>query len=738
MTAYLNDENDFKDFIYRFLNTIHHSKISDILYSAEDEIKGYVGADKIVLYKKSEHDQRMLAEFRQGGQVSHIDVDISTDSMLGRVSLSGKVLLVNSASDFPNIQRDKQIESIVQSPIAATVVLPVIYQQRLLGLLQLICAREYSFSQIHVKRAKTLAHIIAHHLADDMAVADDAFELLLADELISEHELSLLHARALNENTSIAHLLISEKNIAITTVAEALERYYQVPFFAYDPSHRLPENALEHINRKFLEQERWVPVEAEEGCVTVIMEDPLNAATLLDVEHLFFGKNIKICVGIYEDFCRYLDAPNTPTPASLAKDIEEIVAASQTNNDAVTESDNGCQADNTIRLVDELIENAYMIGASDIHIEPLADNQGASVRVRVDGVCRTDTHIPASLLPRVIARIKVISGMNVTDRRMPQDGKCVVNGPNGAIEIRVAVIPSITGHEAVVLRILSSAQPLNLEQLNLSDRDLTHIRSIAERPHGLFLVVGPTGSGKTTTLHGLLHHINKPERVIWTIEDPVEITQPGLQQVQVNQQLGLNFAKGLRSFLRADPDVIMVGEMRDKETAHIAIQASLTGHLVFSTLHTNSAPETIIRIRDMGIDSSTFTDSLLGVLAQRLVRKLCEQCAEYTTPTPSEMEWLESHLAEGQKLANNSSSLKIKHAVGCEQCDQTGYNGRVAIHELLINSKDMKKLIVTDAHLESLIECAAREGMRTLLQDGVDKIMAGIIDIRQLRLTVGD
>jgi len=316
----------------------------------------------------------------------------------------------------------------------------------------------------------------------------------------------------------------------------------------------------------------------------------------------------------------------------------------------------------------------------------------------------------------VAARIKVMSRLDLSQRRIPQDGKCKIKFNGKELELRVATIPTVNG-ESIVLRLLAGGGVISVDQLNLTDQNMQALMSVTDNHHGLFLVVGPTGSGKTTTLHAVLSHLNSPERKIWTIEDPVEITQPGLQQVQVNNKIGFTFMTAMRSFLRADPDCILVGEMRDNETASLAIEASLTGHLVLSTLHTNSAAETITRLLDLGMDPFNFSDALLGILAQRLVRTLCPKCKEKYQPDKKEIEKLIKAYGEAdfQALSIVPEEIRLYRAKGCDSCGDTGYAGRTGIHELLIGSKLIKQLIYEKKPASDILEQAKNEGMKVML-----------------------
>jgi type II secretory ATPase GspE/PulE/Tfp pilus assembly ATPase PilB-like protein len=345
--------------------------------------------------------------------------------------------------------------------------------------------------------------------------------------------------------------------------------------------------------------------------------------------------------------------------------------------------------------------------------------------------------IPAAYRRAIVSRIKVMANLDIAERRKPQDGKIRYRmTKDREIELRVATLPTTGQDEDVVLRLLTAKKPMSLEAMEFAPTTLQAIQSIAEKPHGIILCVGPTGSGKTTTLHAILKHINTNERKIWTAEDPVEITQDGLRQVQVHPKIDLTFATAMRAFLRADPDVIMIGEMRDKETADIAIEASLTGHLVLSTLHTNSAVETVIRLLDLGCDSFNFADAMLGVLAQRLCKRICIECKE--TYHPSRQEYDE--LVQGYGVQDwptlgivYDADWSLHRGRGCEACNRTGFKGRVPLHELLLPSERMKQLIQARSRTAEILTLALTEGMATLVQDGIRKALQGFTTYRQVR-----
>jgi type II secretory ATPase GspE/PulE/Tfp pilus assembly ATPase PilB-like protein len=326
-----------------------------------------------------------------------------------------------------------------------------------------------------------------------------------------------------------------------------------------------------------------------------------------------------------------------------------------------------------------------------------------------------------------------MANLDITERRQPQSGKILLKFKNNRVEYRLETTPTTGNNEDAVLRVLASSKPVPLDKMGLYPAYEKAFRNMLTQPYGIILCVGPTGSGKTTTLHSALGHLNTPDRKIWTVEDPVEITQPGLRQVQVQDQIGLTFAKVLRSFLRSDPDVIMIGEMRDRETATTAIEASLTGHLVLSTLHTNSAPETIVRLIEMGMDPYNFADALLGIMAQRLARKLCDNCKVSYHPSEEEfgelIRFYDPYWFKEHKIEPYSPKTMLMKKGGCEKCNGTGYRGRLALHELIIGTENIKKAIKNSIPVEDIKVLAMQEGMRTLLMDGVQKALGGLTDL---------
>jgi type II secretory ATPase GspE/PulE/Tfp pilus assembly ATPase PilB-like protein len=601
-------------------------------------------------------------------------------------------------------------------------------------------------------------------------------EALLSLGMVREEQLQeALVQQALDRSVPLGEVLVRMGVVSREDLQLALARKMGYPLvdveaFAVEP------DALRRVSYAVASRLRVMPLLVRDGRLVVGLEDPSRRAALEEIEFTadmkvvpVLARSRSIDATLHAAYERIGTAVKTkPGFEDLAKPIAyEPVIATTTDMLVETLEKEGAaerpmgddekpieQSDNSlVRLLNNMIVEAHRDGVSDIHIESYPGREKIRVRFRKDGLLRTYLELPANYRNALIARVKIMCDLDIAERRKPQDGK--INfakfSAQHKLELRVATIPTNNGLEDVVLRILASAQPVPIDMLGLSEPNLAALKRAIERPYGMVLCVGPTGSGKTTTLHSALSHINVPERKIWTAEDPIEITQPGLRQVQVNPKIDWTFAKALRAFMRADPDVIMLGEIRDQETAHMAIEASLTGHLVLTTLHTNSAPETITRLLDMGMDPFNFGDSLLAVLAQRLVRKSCPHCRSTRPATHEEIEellgdtmnafgeeppvaradvlagWTKRHAVDGRLVMHRSR--------GCEHCDQTGFRSRAGIHEMLVVSRELRRMIQNGARVEALQQAAMKEGMRTLRQDGIEKVLAGITTIEEVRAT---
>jgi type II secretory ATPase GspE/PulE/Tfp pilus assembly ATPase PilB-like protein len=598
-------------------------------------------------------------------------------------------------------------------------------------------------------------------------------EALIALGYISAEQLNeALAQQQDNRNVPLGELLVQGGHVTREDLRTALARKMGYPVVDLN-TFPVEVEALRRVPAAAAHRLQVLPLQSLPGGRLVIaIDDPSRRKVLDEVEFLAQGKVVPVLPhsGQIDEFIgsAYRQHGLEEGTASgfvdgaslmqLDEGTDKLLAALEQNRTPDAELGDDLpveQADNSlVRLINTMIFEAYSQGVSDIHIETHPGREKVRIRFRRDGSLKPYLELSHTYRSALIARLKIMCDLDISERRRPQDGKINFARfvPSCPIELRVATIPTANGLEDAVMRILASAKAIPLDALGLSPHNLKALKEAIERPYGMVLCVGPTGSGKTTTLHSALSHINVPERKIWTAEDPVEITQPGLRQVQVNPKIDWTFAKALRAFLRADPDVIMVGEIRDGETARIAVESSLTGHLVLSTLHTNSAAETVTRLIDMGMDPFNFADSLLAVLAQRLVRKLCQSCrvgeaadAEYVDEVLND--WLHGFgghpdaprrddvLADWQRRFGVDGQLQRYRAVGCEKCEHTGIRGRAGIHELLTVSRTLRHLIQTSARADDIHRQALLEGMRTLRQDGIEKVMAGITLIDEVRAT---
>jgi general secretion pathway protein E len=561
-------------------------------------------------------------------------------------------------------------------------------------------------------------------LNDDAAAVDDELGRLLVERGRLDNA-GLGRAQRVREAShDRLHALLPKLGlVSERDVAEALAQLLDLPLASEADYPDLPLHG-DRVSVNFLKEARILPLADTADGLTVAMADPLDRYTIGAMQ-LFAGKPVLPWVGVPADIEAALERM-----FGRSGTIGEIVHSAGDQGEIGAEDDVQRLRDlaseaPVVRIVNRLISKAVESRASDIHIEPLEQN--LRVRYRVDGVLREVETPPVQLRAAMISRIKIMARLNIAERRLPQDGRIKLAVRGKDIDLRVATIPTMYG-EAVVLRILDRGSvALDFTPLGFEGRALSNYREALVRPNGIILVTGPTGSGKTTTLYTSLIELNTPDRKVLAVEDPIEYQLDGVNQVQIKPQIGLSFAHVLRSMLRHDPDVIMVGEIRDLETAQIAIQAALTGHLVLSTLHTNNAASTLTRLLDMGVEDYLMTSTLNAIVAQRLVRRLCRDCFEPYRPLP---EMLEQLGLEGRE------DITFWRPVGCPRCNDTGYYGRISINEVLVMSDPIRKQILHHAEATELQRVALGAGMRPMFQDGIEKAAAGVTTIEEvLRVT---
>lgn len=725
------------------------SNLDEILLNLKNEITSLFEAERITVFVVDGKTRELVSRFKSGSEVSEIRIPVSINSLAGYSATKQKLINIKNvydekelASIDAELKFDKSWDKKTGFVTKQVLAYPIIFKKYLLGVIQLINRKDgSSFKEIDEQAVEELAKILGIALYNQKRIAKSRstkFDYLLENHILTQKELEKAISDARQRRENVEYILIAELKIAKKEILKSLADYYKVPFAEYTPTFPIPGDLLTGLKVPFMRNNLWVPLRREENKIIVAIDNPQDIQKIDEIKALFPGKSLMFSVALKQDILDFIKL-FTHDEKELAG-IDDILSKLAEESEEIEEAEAGVGEEDSavVMLVNKIILDAYARRASDIHIEPYPGKQNTQVRIRIDGACTLYQTVPYSYKNALVSRIKIMSDLDIAERRKPQDGKIKFKKYGGKdIELRVATVPTQGGLEDVVMRILAAGEPLPLSKMGFSEKNYENFISAITKPYGLAFVCGPTGSGKTTTLHSSLSYINKPETKIWTAEDPVEITQRGLRQVQVKPKIGFDFAAAMRSFLRADPDVIMVGEMRDKETTHIGIEASLTGHLVFSTLHTNSAPESITRLLDMGMDPFNFADAILCILAQRLVRTLCSRCKQAYHPTQAE--YAEIVREYGQEAFEKNlhipytDDLVLYRNNGCDECNNTGYQGRMGIHELLMGTDDMKRLIQSLAKIEDIRNQAIKDGMTTLKQDGIEKIFKGHTDLLQVR-----
>jgi type II secretory ATPase GspE/PulE/Tfp pilus assembly ATPase PilB-like protein len=734
--------------------------IQHILMTLKDKILELLDAERLTIYAVDTKNQELYSIQKVGDVPKEIRVPKSFSSIAGFTALARKTINIKDAYDtaelgkfHPNLKFDQRWDKQSGFRTKSVLAVPIAFEKYLLGVIQLINKRHGTvFTEQDEDGAEELARILGIAFYNQHKVARQSkpsrFGALVDKGIIAEKDIEAAVSNARVNNTNVEKVLIEEYNVPKDELLKSLSQFYSTQAFNYDGNQTIASDLKERVASDMWKKYVCAPVERRPGVLVIAVDDPQDLTRLDGIRAMNLSPRYDFYVGMKHDILQYiadsygekLDAPGAgpASDADLAKIIDslgdgeaEVEEEKKDDTPEIDETDSGI-----VRLANQLIIEAFARGASDIHIEPDGPKNPCGIRLRIDGDCQKFMEIPGMHRNAVVQRLKIMAKLDISEKRKPQDGKIRFKYSKGVIELRVATIPTANQNEDVVMRILAASKPLPLDKMGFSEYNLTNFKTIVQKPYGICLVVGPTGSGKTTTLHSALGFINTEDMKIWTAEDPVEITQKGLRQVQVQPKIEFTFASAMRSFLRADPDVIMVGEMRDHETAAIGIEASLTGHLVFSTLHTNSAPETITRLLDMDIDPFNFADALLGILAQRLVRTLCPKCKEGYNPSVQEFnEIVEVYGADyfERTEIEYSKDLTLYRPKGCPNCNNTGFKGRMGVHELLVGTDQVKRAVQARAPIDELRKIALDQGMRTLLQDALEKMFKGIVDYKQAR-----
>jgi len=764
---------------YRQLNAVsagiqEADNLEQFLLEGSGDICKLLNAERLTLYLVNQDRTAIVARVKTGLNSSRdLKLPISPQSLAGYAALSRQRLNLADVYDdgalkriHPALNFLKEVDRRSGYRTRQMLVAPILDDDVLYGVLQIINNRsDRPFGDLEVEGVAQLCKTLASAMRERKQKAVEAplrrstrFDGLVANAVVTEAELHqcLIDARATGR--PVEHLLTAQLKVAPAQVGASLARFFGVPYEPFMKGRVRSELLHGQLKREFIVAQGWIPLaDAPEGLVIMCLDpEAVRGARL--VPQVFprsrrFDYRVTTLTEFEETLAQLYGAGvEAGSIDQLLADLDVGLVAEVAADDFLESA----AADNElVKFVNKVIIDAFHQKASDIHIEPMPGKLKTGIRFRIDGTLMPYVEVPASFRQAMVTRLKIMCDLDISERRKPQDGKIKFKkyGPLD-IELRVATIPSAGGVEDVVMRILAAGEPIAIDKLGLTPHNLARVIQTVEKPYGLFYVCGPTGSGKTTTLHSILKHLNSPDTKIWTAEDPVEITQKGLRQVQINKKAGIDFALIMRAFLRADPDIIMVGESRDKETVAMGVEASLTGHLVFSTLHTNSAPESITRLLDMGMDPFNFADALPGVLAQRLAKKLCD-CkkayfpdeeelrlfvAEYAQELRHSAAWRADHEAESRRLTESwrhqygdNGRLRLYRAAGCDNCNGTGYKGRIGLHELLVADASIKQLIQERARVTEIFAVGVEGGMRTLKMDGMEKILMGLTDIKMVR-----
>jgi type II secretory ATPase GspE/PulE/Tfp pilus assembly ATPase PilB-like protein len=772
---------EFTKSLNHVVNKIHAaSNIDEIMLDVSKDICALFNADRLTIYVVGEDNASLISKVKTGlNSFKDLKLPIAEQSVAGYAAMHKKLLNIKDVYDeqelavySPHLRFLQEVDKRTGYRTKQMLVAPILDTSGdLVGVIQVINNKAGApFAAMVEEGVQELAQSMAVALRQrqQSATVKTKYDHLVADAVLSAAEFELATRTARRKGIDIEEVLIDEFQVSAAALGKALSTFFGVPYESHKADRIKPADLLKNLKREYVQSSHWIPIEETQEGLVILTTDPERIQASRVVNNIFPKNRLVYKVCSQREFKQTLDlfygggaadaTGGFAADESSMDDLLSSLGSDEEESGGASQDDVSAAADNElVKLVNKIIVDAYRMGASDIHIEPGPGKAKTQIRVRKDGSLLNYIEVPSTYRNALVTRLKIMCDLDISEKRKPQDGKIKFKkyGPLD-IELRVATIPSQGGVEDVVMRILASGEPLPLEKMGFSARNNELIKETVSKPYGLFFVCGPTGSGKTTTLHSILKYINKPDTKIWTAEDPVEITQKGLRQVQINKKAGLDFATIMRAFLRADPDVIMVGEMRDKETVSIGIEASLTGHLVFATLHTNSAPESINRLLDMGMDPFNFADALLGILAQRLGKRLCGDCkkphiataeeiksmlAEYSTELLNTAAWKKDPAAATKALyaewvklfADDKGQFTLYEPVGCEKCTGTGYRGRVGLHELLIGTDAVKKAIQEHARVAELLAICLEDGMHTLKQDGMEKVLQGITDMHQIR-----
>jgi len=755
------------------------SKIKNIdlnnasLDSLTDSIKNIFDCESATLFTYDSSKKEIYSQNFRSQSLEEMHFKVSVNNLAGYVAATGKPLNIRDVHSNEELTKHHQDLSYDDSwdnktgfKTRSMMLIPLPHKNKLVGVMELVNKNDANpFLETDFIRAKAIALVMGLALvkleerkhgnekavgqSNDMEKIEEQkptkFSYLIANGFLTEDELTLIGRKSQESGSDVQDLLVKELYLRPQDVGKSLESYYYIPYTGYDESTVKPDLESFEIDVETLRNQSWVPLKNDATGMVVLINDPTDKSAIETIKQIFPQKNIDFRVGLKMDIQEYINGfyktgenPNIPETNKLPEDktLELVVdEAYQTKapEDQVKMPDSGN------KFFDEMISIAIRQGVTDIHIEPGMEGKNLLIRLRKDNACRVFEEVPSSLQKEIIDHIKKLAHLDTSINQLPQNGKFIWSLESNKYELSVVIFPTIGNLEDAMIRVSQIGKPvprfIPITQMEFSDPNLDKIMSRIHANKGMILVTGPEGTGKTTSLHAFLGHLNTPEKKIVTAESPVDIVQNGLRQIQINEEIGLNYAFALETFLLGNPDIIMIGEINDPATLKLSIEAA-DERLFFSSLQANSTMDAIRKIREMNIDSNQFADVFLLIMAQKLVPSLCEACKEDYHPSQEEFDMLEKFYGNNNFADlgfQYNDNLTLKKAVGCKQCIFTGYSGEIALQEVLERTPELNRLIAQKASIEEVHNQALKDGMVTLNQDGIYKIMNGDCDFKKIQ-----
>ncbi len=773
-------EVEFKQRFQKIVDKIHSAKnLDELIVNIINDIAELFESERITIFVLDIKNRQLVSRYKIGGEVAEIRLPLLPNSITGYAAQNKKLVNIKNVYDEkelagidPVLKSDKTWDKRTGFTTKQALALPIFFRKYLMGVLMLMNRKNnLPYTKLDESAANELANVIGVGLYNQRRVASK-FNYLLQKHLLTPKELKNAIEEAGSRLETVESFLVKSLRVPKKEVGASLEQYYGVPFVEYDKSTPVPADLLKYLKLPFMKKSIWVPLRSEGDKIVVALDDPRDFRKIGEIKAIFPKNQLEFCVSLKDDILDFIalfteekkepDENEETEPLIGGKEPAEKKKISSARKDTsdlstdtiseelkkgVEEGDDGGEDEvettdekgsAIVNLVNKIIIDAYNRGATDIHIEPFAGKQSTVVRIRVEGRCVLYQKIHFKYRNAIISRIKIMADLNIVEHLKPQEGKIKFKKYEGLdIELRVAVIPIRGGLESLVMHFLETSKPVPLDQMGFSERNYMSYSKAIAQPYGIIIISGPIGSGRNISLHSTLAYLNKPDNKIWTAEDPVEIVQKGLSQVEVKPETGLNFAAAVRAILLADPDVVMIEEVRDNEIAAMLVDAALKGNLVFSSLYANSAFETIRRMLDMGLDPYNFSNTLLCVMTQKQVYTLCKDCKKPYLPSKEEFdemvrEYGGTEVFERDLKIRYSRDLVLYRENGCDLCNHTGYRGHMAVHELIYVTEEMKRVIRKKPNIEDIMKQGIKDGMTNIKQDGIRKTFEGHTNMRDV------